>query len=258
MNTCSSDVIELSIVLATLNEIENMPQLVKGTEEALSSLPVSYQFLFVDDNSTDGTRDFIKEYCRLNPLSKYIFNQHKRSTLTARYQGIKEADGKYILIMDADLQHSPKYLPEIYRELAMGNDIVLASRYLLKNGTGNRLVFRGVISRVASFLASLIMKTSRTVTDPLSCYIGFKRSLKIDIDEKWRGYEIGIFIRASNPDARIKEIPYVFAERGKGRSKVTSNISFVPGYLKELILAKKIELNNLRRINDSHSVVKML
>ena len=247
MDTYNSDVIELSIVLATLNEIENVPQLVKEAEEVLFGLSIRYQFLFVDDNSTDGTRDFIKEYCRSNHLSKYIFNQRKRSTLIARYQGIKEADGKYIIIMDADLQHPPKYLPEIYRGLAAGNDIVLASRYLLKNGTGNRLASRGVISRVAAFLASLLMRTSRTVTDPLSCYIGFKSSLKIDINEKWKGYEIGIFIRASNPYACIKEIPYVFAERGKGKSKVTSNISFITGYLKELILAKRTELNNLKK-----------
>ncbi len=246
--------IELTILLATLNEIENIPKLVKEIEEVLSNLGISYQFLFVDDNSTDGTKEFIINYCRSKPTSKYIFNQYKRSTLIARYQGIKESDGKYIVIMDADFQHPPKYIARIYHELTADNDIVLASRYLQRGGTGNRLVIRGVISRVAALLAFLVLKTSRTVTDPLSCYIGFKRKLRLDIDEKWRGYEIGIFIRASNPNASIKELPYVFTERENGKSKVTSNFSFVIRYLKELILAKKTELNSIKRLKSSINI----
>jgi glycosyltransferase involved in cell wall biosynthesis len=254
MDNISSNIPELSIVLATLNEIENLPKLIEKIDVVIKNLNISYQYVFVDDNSNDGTRDFITKYCKDNPSSKYIFNQSKRSTLIARYQGITQSEGKYIVIMDADLQHPPEYLDTIYQELSAGNNIVSGSRYLKKGGTGNRYAIRGVISRIASLLAHMILKTSRSVTDPLSCYIGFNRSLKVDIDENWRGYEIGIFIRASNPTANIKEIPYRFSERENGKSKVTSNLKFVSTYLKELILAKKIESKNIKACNRVQSI----
>ena len=88
-----SQKIDLTIVLATLNEIENLPRLCFEIDSILCKQKIKYQLLFVDDNSQDGTRDFIKDYCANNPSSKYIFNDSKQSPLIARYQGIKTAVG---------------------------------------------------------------------------------------------------------------------------------------------------------------------
>ena len=110
--------IDLTIVLATLNEIENLPVLCSSIDSILSKQNIKYQLLFVDDNSIDGTRDFIINYCAKNPLSKYIFNDCRQSPLKARYQGIKSADGRYIITMDADLQHPPSYIMNIYNKIS--------------------------------------------------------------------------------------------------------------------------------------------
>ena len=91
--------IDLTIVLESLNEIENLPLLCSSIDSILSKQKIKYQLLFVDDNSKDGTREFIIDYCNKNPLSKYIFNECKQSPLIARYQGIKIAAGNHNIII---------------------------------------------------------------------------------------------------------------------------------------------------------------
>ena len=245
--------IDLTIVLATLNEIENLPLLCSSIDLILTEERIKYQLLFVDDNSEDGTREFIINYCNKNPLSKYIFNDCKQSPLIARYQGIKNANGKYIINMDADLQHPPSYLMNIYNTLLKNYDIVIASRYCKSGSPGNRKMVRGIISRTATFIAQLLLRSSRNIKDPLSGYFGFKNGLKLEIRDDWRGYEIGIFLRASNNNLKIKEIPYKFAERERGKSKVTSNPDFVKIYMVELLRARKVEIICYRQFAGNNS-----
>ena len=85
----------------------------------------------------------------------------------------------------------------------------------------------------------------------MSGYFGFKNGLKLDIKKEWRGYEIGIFLRANNWDVKIKEIPYKFVEREKGNSKVTSSPDFIKIYLIELLRAKKVEIISYRKLAGS-------
>ena len=244
--------VDLTIVLATLNEIENLPLLCSSIDSILSKQKIKYQLLFVDDNSKDGTREFIIDYCNKNPLSKYIFNDCKQSPLIARYQGIKKAKGKYIINMDADLQHPPSYLLDIYNDLLKNYDIVIASRYCKNGSPGNRKVVRGIISRTATFMAQFLLRSSRNIKDPLSGYFGFKNGLKLKVRNDWRGYEIGMFLRASNTNLKIREIPYKFAEREKGKSKVTSNPDFVKVYMVELLRARKVEIINYRQFTEGY------
>ncbi|HII82159.1 MAG TPA: hypothetical protein HA269_02550, partial [Ferroplasma sp.] len=147
----------------------------------------------------------------------------------------------YVPHPDADLQHPPEYVTNIYNTLLKGYDIVIASRYIKGGSTGKRGPGRGIISRGASTLAKTFLKSSRYMTDPVSCFLGFKNNLNLEIDNKWKGYEIGIFLRASNTNAKIKEIPFKFAKREKGKSKVTSSLNFIRIYLIELLHAKKVE-----------------
>ena len=243
--------IDLTIVLATLNEIENLPILCSSIDSILSKQNIKYQLLFVDDNSIDGTRDFIINYCAKNPLSKYIFNDCRQSPLKARYQGIKSADGRYIITMDADLQHPPSYIMNIYNALLKNYDIVIASRYCKNGSPGNRKVVRGIISRTATFMAQFLLRSSRDIKDPLSGFLGFKNGLKLEIRDYWKGYEIGIFLRACNNNLKIKEIPYKFVERERGKSKVTSNPDFIKVYMVELLRAKQVEIINYRKLTGS-------
>ncbi len=239
----------ISIILATYNESRNLPTLLESINRNLS---IDHQIIFVDDGSTDGTREIILDYIHQNPRSKYIFNNGKQSTLRARAQGIKQAEGEFIVVMDADLQHPPELISAFYRKLREGCGIVIGSRYARGGSTGNRKPIRGLISRVAGGLAHMLLKSSRKTTDPTSEFFAFKAGLFKDLNEKWRGYEIHLFLLAQNSDKTVCDVPYRFRERSVGESKVTEGIGFIRAYVTELILAKKIELRYRKRFSTAN------
>lgn len=241
---------DLSIVLATYNESSSLPTLL---EEFKKNLSMNFQVIFVDDGSTDGTRDIIMNYTKDNPASKYIFNNGKQSTLRARAQGIEKADGDFIVVMDSDMQHPPDLIPVFYNKLREGCDIVIGSRYTKGGSTGNRKSIRGLISRVAGLLAHILLKSSRRTTDPTSEFFCFRAGLFKGLDERWRGYEIHLFLLAQNLDKKVCDVPYRFRERSVGESKVTDGIGFVRTYLTELILAKKVELLYKKQLSSGDS-----
>ena len=100
-------------------------------------------------------------------------------------------------------------------------------------------------------MAQFLLRSSRDIKDPLSGFLGFKNGLKLEIRDDWKGYEIGIFLRACNNNLKIKEIPYKFVERERGKSKVTSNPDFIKVYMVELLRAKQVEIINYRKLTGS-------
>lgn len=227
----------ISIVLATHNEFGNLPFLVKEIEENVN---IPYELIFVDDDSRDGTREFIIDYSHNHENVKKIFSDKKRGTAIARYRGILAASNEYIIIMDSDNQHPPSMINEIVKYLEQGYDFVVCSRYLPDGSTGNRMPIRGLISRVAATISKSLLHSARRVSDPLSNFIGFTSKLSIPL-VFWKGYEIPLCILSSNPQSKIKELPYTFRERENGISSVTSEYTFFITFLKELIIYKKIE-----------------
>lgn len=230
---------DVSIILCTVNEIENLPRIVRKIE---GNAKFDYQLVFVDDGSTDGTREYIKDYTQHHHNAKYLFYPNRRSTLIAQYSGIRNSDGKFIIVMDSDQQHPPEIANKIYDNLREGFDIVVASRFSEDGGTAKRSPFRGLISRIAEFLAKILLRNVKKTTDPLSGFFGFTRDLKLELDERWRGYKLLLFVLSSNPHVKVKDVPYKFRERGEGESKVVSGFGFVRLYLTEILLAKRVEI----------------
>jgi dolichol-phosphate mannosyltransferase len=146
--------------------------------------------------------------------------------------------------MDADLQHPGEKLNEIYGKLNEGYDIVVASRYVDGGSIGRREPLRGLISRLAEFYAKLFLVGAKKTTDPLSGYFGFRRGLKLEVNEQWRGYKSLLFLLSSNPNAKVKDVPYKFLERVDGKSKIVGSSEFIRIYLSEIILAKRLEVKN--------------
>ena len=232
---------EVSIVLCTVNEVENLPILIGKIEEYAK---FDYELVLEDDGSTDGTREYIMEYARSHQNTRYFFYPNKRSLLIAEYSGFKHSNGSFIIKMDADLQHPAEKLNEIYENLSEGFDIVVASRYVDGGSIGRREPLRGLISRLAEFCARLLLARAKKTTDPLSGYFGFKKGLTLEINERWRGYKSLLFLFSSNPHAKVKDVPYKFLERADGQSKIVGNVQFIRIYLTELILAKRMEIKN--------------
>ena len=120
----SSSPVVVSVVLATLNERPNLPEVIARILR--QSLPPT-EILVVDDGSVDGTREYVEEFAARDPRVRLILHQGKQTTLRAQCQGIELARGSLVVVMDADLQHPPEILGAMVAGLQEGAALVVAS-----------------------------------------------------------------------------------------------------------------------------------
>lgn len=226
----------LSLVLATLNEGENLPRLI----EALDATPLpSLEMIFVDDGSADGSREFLDALAARDPRVHRIYHDGKQTTVRAQTQGIRAARGEYIVIMDSDLQHPVPVLPRLVQALDDGAALAVASRYREGGSTGERSVGRAAISRGASTLAKLLLSDARRVSDPVSGYFAFRKDVYQPLDPELRGYKLLLFLLVMARGRSITEVGYRFEPRTAGTSKVTQGFAFLRVFLREVRVARR-------------------
>lgn len=209
----------LSIIVPTYNEKDNLVSLVERINQALKGR--DYEIVVVDDNSQDGTIDIANKLAAQYPVKVFVRTK-ERGLATAVIHGMKNASGKIIGVMDADLQHPPEILPLLVDAMDSGADIVFASRYIEGGGIPNWGFTRKIISRVAMMIAHTLLPTSRKVKDPMSGYFMFRLE-NVDIDKlKPIGYKIPLEVLLVGTFKKVAEVPYVFEERSAGQSKLSS------------------------------------
>jgi dolichol-phosphate mannosyltransferase len=226
-----------TVVLATLNERSNLPEVVDRIRRL--SLP-RLEIVVVDDGSTDGTREFVRELTARDSGVRLIEHDGKQTTLRAQCQGIEAAHGEYVVVMDADLQHPPEMLPSMIASLDGGASVVVASRYAPGGSAGRRTAFRWAVSRGAEFLAKFLLPPTRQVADPVSGYFGFRREIWTPLNPLYRGYKLLIFVLVMAEGRRVVEIGFQFTPRAEGASKVTQNMKFVRIFAIEILLARRL------------------
>ncbi|XP_008248652.1 dolichol-phosphate mannosyltransferase subunit 1 isoform X2 [Oryctolagus cuniculus] len=121
-----------SVLLPTYNERENLPLVVWLLVKSFSESGINYEIIIIDDGSPDGTRDVAEQLERIYGSDRILLRprEKKLGLGTAYIHGMKHATGNYIIIMDADLSHHPKFIPEFIRKQKEGNfDIVSGTRY---------------------------------------------------------------------------------------------------------------------------------
>lgn len=139
------------------------------------------------------------------------------------------ASGKYIAVMDADLQHPPEVLTNMYSAIQKGNDMVIASRYMPGGSAQEFTFFRKLVSKVATFIAHLMIQETKVLTDPLSGFFIFRREI-IDQDLiSSSGYKILLEILVKGSGTKLVEVPYSFSPRQKGKSKlgIMENLNYL-------------------------------
>ena len=120
----------ISIVIPTYNEKENIQRLIPNIEKVLSSNNIFADIIIIDDNSPDGTgklaEDLNKEYNNI----KVVHRKKKEGVGSARRLGFSLASNEIIISMEGDNTHNPKYIPQFIEKIEEGADLVIGSRYL--------------------------------------------------------------------------------------------------------------------------------
>lgn len=220
---------KISLIIPTYNEKDNLKPLVERIYKALTGY--NYEIVIVDDNSKDGTIDIANELAASYPV-KLIVRRNEKGLATAVIHGIKNCSGKYVLVMDADLQHPPEILPDLIKAVENGADMAFASRYVPGGGCPQWGLVRRVISKGATKVAHVLLPASRRVKDPMSGFFIFKRE-NVDPDKlKPIGYKIALEILLMGNFKQVEEVPFLFEERTAGQSKLKAKTQI--DYLKHI------------------------
>ncbi len=216
---------QLTVVVPTFNESANVPTLVSRLEQVLTG--VSWEVLFVDDDSPDGTAGVVRRLAARDARVRLVQRVGRRGLASACIEGMLATTAPVVAVMDADLQHDERLLPEMLRTLTAEDlDLVVGSRHVTGGSVGAWDEDRQLASRVATRLSQLVLKAD--LKDPMSGFFMLRREL---IDEVVRdlsgiGFKIllDIFITARRP-LRFKELPYTFGVRVAGDSKLDSMVA---------------------------------
>jgi dolichol-phosphate mannosyltransferase len=217
---------ELTLVIPTLNERDNIGPLVDLLDQVLDT--VSWEVIFVDDDSPDGTAERIREISRRDRRVRCLQRIGRRGLTTACIEGALAASAPYIAVMDADMQHDEKLLPQMLAILKSEPvDLVVGSRHVAGGGIGGLSASRAKISAVAARLSRIICKAE--IADPMSGFFMLRREVLEGVLRRLsgQGFKILLDILASSPrPLRFRELPYEFRERQRGESKLGALVSW--------------------------------
>jgi len=216
---------ELSVVVPTFNERDNVGPLVERLHRSLAG--VAWQAIFVDDHSPDGTASVVKSMGAHDPRLLCLERVGRRGLAGAVVEGAMASAAPFVAVIDADLQHDDTLLPRMLTKLRAGEaDLVVGSRFLAPQGAAGGLSpLRRWGSGVANALARQVLKTR--VSDPVSGFFMIRRDLIEAVAPRLssQGFKVLFDIIASQPSPpRIVELPYAFAERRAGASKMDGRI----------------------------------
>jgi len=224
---------KISIILPTINERRNLEKLIP----MLLNLNLNLEVIVVDDGSTDGTIELIRDFMKKNHNIKLVLRPRKMGLGSAYIDGFKVSNGDFIITMDADLSHDPKYVPELLKKANVSKaDIVLGSRYISEGKIVGWKIHRKIISKTANMIAKFILGLK--VNDVTTGYRLYRREAfkKIVSQIKAKGYEFQVesLYLAKILGLKMAEHPIVFIDRvaGKSKLKIADIFSFLKTVLK--------------------------
>ncbi len=223
--------LQLSIVIPTFNERQNVRELIGRVETALAG--ISWEMIFVDDDSPDGTSAEVKSIAARDSRIRCIRRIGRRGLSSACIEGMLASAAPTLVVMDADLQHDETRIPAMLEALeSHGADLVIASRYTAGGTVGDWNRQRAFMSRLATRLSRIVCR--QEISDPLSGFFMI-RANAIDSCVRrlsGKGFKILLDVVASSPEAlTVAEVPYTFRQRLYGESKLDTLVLWDFGML---------------------------
>lgn len=212
---------KVAIMLPTYNEAENIETLIRR----ILKVNKDFEIVVVDDNSPDGTGEILERLRDEFTNIHIVRRTGKRGRGTAGVLGFKEClklDPDVIIEMDADLSHSPEFIPELLKHLKDA-DIAIASRYT-QNGIDSRSLFRRALSNIANVYLSAL--TGLKLKDGTSGFRAFRSSTLRAIDlnrinSSGPSVVQEVLLNCVKNGAKFIEVPYRFNDRVGGKSKLS-------------------------------------
>ena len=204
---------KVSVVVPTYEERDNVKLLIERIARTLDGR--DYEIVVVDDNSPDGTAEAAASLSQQYPI-KVIQRHGKLGLASAISDGFGHSSGDIVGVIDADLQHPPELIGDLISAIEQRYDIALGSRLVDDGAMENWTLWRKTVSRGATLLARPLTE----VKDPLSGYFFMRRAVIDGGKFKPIGYKLLLEVLVKGNYKQVKEVPYIFGTREKGKSKL--------------------------------------
>ncbi len=202
--------LEISVVVPVFNEEGNLPLLMSKLIEVLHSLRSSYEIIFVDDGSQDGSRKILKEFASQYPFIRILGFKKNYGLSTALYAGMKEAQGQVIVTLDSDLQNDPEDIPKLLKWL---DTYDMATGWRIKREDP---WLKEISSKIANAIRNWI--SGEAIKDSACTLRAFKRECISEIPP-FNGMHRFLSTLVKMKGYRIIEVPVIHHPRGSGQSK---------------------------------------
>ena len=220
---------EVSIILPTYNESKNIRGMLDYIQKSIPS-GLNVETIVVDDNSPDNTAKIAEDYfSSIREKTTHTINVIKRKAKdglsSAILNGIQNASGQTIIVMDSDFSHPPQIIPKLIETLKQPRcDIVIASRYVHGGSIQGWPLKRKLMSKVATSIAKIGLGIE--TSDPMSGFFAFKKNIIDGLKFDAIGYKMLLEILVKTKGAKIQEVPYTFTDRREGSSKLGADTIF--------------------------------
>ncbi|MEN3044499.1 MAG: polyprenol monophosphomannose synthase [Candidatus Hydrothermales bacterium] len=230
------------VIIPTFNERENISDLI----EKILSLGINLDILVVDDNSPDRTWELVENLSKKNSKVNLLLRKRKEGLGYAYRDGFKwaiERNYDVIIHLDADFSHDPSEIPNFIKKINEGYDVVVGSRYINGVTVVNWPLKRLLLSYFANLYARVL--TGVKIKDLTSGYKAFKKDVVVNIP--WEevsaggyGFQIETVYYPNLLGYRIYEMPIIFVERRKGKSKMSKRIILEAFFLVIKLFLKRL------------------
>ena len=211
------------MVVPTFDEAGNIVVLLGRLEEVLRGR--EYEIVVVDDDSADGTAALAGTYARTNHRVTVIRRVGERGLSSAVMVGLSAARGRALVVMDADLQHDERKIPDLIAPVLSGTaDLCVGSRHADGGGYGPFGRRRRLVSWAGTAVARGLLGVP--VSDPMSGFFALSRRRfdEVEAEVNARGFKILLEFLARGPEPVVTEIGYQFGARVSGSTKLTAPV----------------------------------
>ncbi len=211
----------LALVVPTRREAGNIGRVLERIRASLDPLKVSYEVIVVDDDSGDGTESIVQQVSAQDARVRLLVRRGEQGLAGAISDGWKCSPAAVLGVIDADLQHPPDLLPQLWEKLQAGYDLVIASRYAEPGSMRSWNPLRRAISQAGVLLAQPLQRSALQVKDPLSGFFLVRRHCLEGLEPQRQGFKLLLEILVRGKIGSVAEVPFVFGTRQGGASKAS-------------------------------------